>query len=109
MSRSGTEAGRTGAGRLALAAALAAAAALGGCSSADLYLDRREHMHLSAGDALAANKVAQMVDPWPASSGNKNIAFNGDKMQSAAERYRTGKIIQPRSPTTSAASGPASP
>jgi hypothetical protein len=70
-------------------------------------------MHLSAGDAIAANKVAQMVDPWPASSANKNIAFNGDKMQSAAERYRTGKIIQPRSPTTSdkaiASSGPGSP
>jgi hypothetical protein len=95
MSRSRTDAARP----LAVAAVLAAT--LAGCSSADLYLDRRETMHLSAGDAIAANKVTHMVDPWPPASANKNIVFNGDKMQSAAERYRTGRIIQPKSPTTS--------
>jgi hypothetical protein len=75
--------------RLALALALAAAG-LGGCS-ADLYLDRRNTVSFAAGDAPAANAVTHMVDPWPREASNRNIAFNGERMQSAAERYRTGK------------------
>jgi len=39
-----------------------------------------------------------MVDPWPSRSGNTNIAFNGQKMQSAVERYRTDKVTPPVSP-----------
>jgi hypothetical protein len=75
--------------------------ALTACSSPDLYLDRRETIALQAGDAVAANQVTQMIDPWPAYSGNRNIAFNGEKMQAAQERYRTGRIIQPVNATTS--------
>jgi hypothetical protein len=84
-------------------AALALAATVAGCSDPDLYTDRRETVALSAGDAVAANKVTHMVDPWPPYSGNRNIAFDGNKMQSAVQRYRTGKIIQPVSPMTSSA------
>ena len=58
---------------LALAAVLAA---LGGCSE---YLDRRDTIALSGGDAVATNKVTQMVDPWPRASADRNIAFNGDE------------------------------
>ena len=43
-----------------------------------------------------------MVDPWPPHSGNTNIAFNGQKMQTAVERYRTDKVIPPVDPTTTA-------
>lgn len=70
------------------------AATLAGCS--DLYLDRRETIALGADDAVAINRVTHMVDPWPPAAANRNIAYNGDKMQSAAARYRTGKIIQPK-------------
>ena len=79
-----------------MAAAVAAAAlgtVLGGCS--DIYYDRRDTIALGAGDAVAANEVAQTVDPWPAQSGNTNVAFNGQKMQSAVERYRTNKVTPP--------------
>ena len=72
---------------------------LGGCS--DIYFDRRETVALGANDHIAANRVAQMVDPWPYHVDNKNIAFNGDRMQSAAERYRRHEIIRPVSPITS--------
>ena len=75
--------------------------ALGGCSSADLYLDRRETVALHAGDAQARNAGTQMIDPWPRHSGQRNIAFNGEKMQTAQERYRTGRIIPPVNATTS--------
>ena len=71
---------------------------LAACSSADLYLDRRDSVALGAGDAVAGNTAEQTVDPWPPNSGDKNIAFNGEKMQTAVERYRTGKVIPPADP-----------
>ena len=70
--------------------ALAAATALSGCT--DMYLDRRDTVTFGAGDAVAANKVTQMVDPWPVYAGNRNLAFDGERMQAAAERYRTNKV-----------------
>jgi hypothetical protein len=82
-----------------MAAALILGTTLAGCS--DLYYDRREGIALSAGDAAATNKVTQMVDPWPRASSNRNIAFNGEKMQTAVERYRTNKVIPPVNATTS--------
>ena len=80
---------------LALAALLAA---LGGCSQ---YLDHRETISLGGGDSVATNEVSQMVDPWPRDSADRNIAYNGDKMQSAVERYRTNKVIPPQGIGTS--------
>ena len=86
-------------GRSALPALLVlSASALGGCS--DIYFDRRETIALSADDHLQANKVEQMVDPWPRYVGNKNIAFNGERMQAAVERYRRHEVIQPVPPLT---------
>ena len=70
---------------------------LAACS--DDYWVRRDTIALGAGDAIAGNAVTQMVDPWPPGSGNRNIAFNGQKMQIAVERYRTGKVIEPADPT----------
>jgi hypothetical protein len=70
----------------------AALAALAGCSE---YTDRRDTIALNGGNAVAVNKVTQMVDPWPAVSGDKNIAFNGQKMQSAVQRYRNNQVIPP--------------
>jgi hypothetical protein len=85
-----------------IAAAVATAAIgsmLGGCS--DLYTDRRDSVTLSAGDSVAANQVMQMNDPWPGHSGNTSLAFNGQRMQSAVERYRTNNVTQPVDPMTS--------
>jgi hypothetical protein len=47
---------------LALATVLAV---LGGCSE---YLDRRDTIAKSGGNAVATNVVTQMVDPWPLAS-----------------------------------------
>jgi hypothetical protein len=87
-----------------LAAALALAGYLGGCS--DAYWDHRETIALSGGDAVAANTVTQVVDPWPPNSGNKTIPYNGQKMQVAVERYRNGAVIPPISAVTSDAALP---
>jgi hypothetical protein len=76
-----------------VAATLVAGATLGGCS--DIYYDRRDTIALGAGDAVASNQVTHMVDPWPPHSGNRNIAFNGERMQRAVECYRANKVTTP--------------
>ena len=75
-------------------------AVLGGCSG--YYLDRRDTIALSGGNAVATNMVTQMVDPWPRESANHNIAFNGPRMEGAMERYRTNRVIPPQGIGTSA-------
>lgn len=82
-----------------LLGAMTLAAALTGCS--DIYFDRREHIVPYAGDAMAANRVTHMVDPWPPSSANRNIVFNGEVMENAVARYREGRVIPPVNATTS--------
>jgi hypothetical protein len=84
-----------------IAPALLLGTLLAGCS--DIYFDRRETIVPVAGDSIAVNRAAQMVDPWPPASANKNIAFNGEKMQTAVERYRQGRVIPPVNTTTSSA------
>ena len=73
-----------------VAVAVLACTLLGACT--DMYLDRRDTVSLAAGDAVAVNKVTHMVDPWPARAGDRDIAFDGERMAGAAERYRTNKI-----------------
>jgi len=93
----------------AIAAAVIAGAMLAGCSDPGLYLDRRDTIALSAGDASEANKVAQVVDPWPPYSGNTNIAFSGQRMQSAVERYRTNLVTPPVDPMMMQVANPTPP
>ncbi len=81
---------------LALAAVLAT---LAGCAE---YFDRRDTIAPSGGNAVATDQVTQMVDPWPRASANRNIAFDGNKMESAFERYRTNQVIPPKGTGTSA-------
>jgi hypothetical protein len=85
--------------RAALAAALAGTTLLGACT--DMYLDRRDTVSFGVGDAVAANKVTQMVDPWPARAGDRNIWHDGERMQAAAERYRTNKVTPLSTASTS--------
>lgn len=84
----------------------AAAALLAGCSD---YLDRRDTISLQGGNAVQTNKVTQMVDPWPRASADRNIAYNGAVMQTAVERYRTGRVIPPKGTGTAATYESAAP
>jgi hypothetical protein len=72
---------------------LAVAGMLSACS--DIYYDRRETVALGADDHIASNMVAQMIDPWPRYVGNKNLTFDGMRMQAAADRYRRDCVIPP--------------
>ena len=79
--------------------AVIAAALLGvfvtGCSDPGLYFDRRDSIALGGGEAVEGNQIAQMVDPWPAHVNNKNLTFNGERMQRAIECYRIDKVTPP--------------
>ena len=94
-------------------AALALATLLGGCNATWIdphgYLDRRDQIWLGAGDAKNTNIVTQMYDPWAPHSANTHIAMNGQRAQTAAERYRYGKVIAPRGIAASSSYGPATP
>jgi hypothetical protein len=76
---------------------------LGGCN--DLYTARRDTISVVSGDALATNRVTHMIDPWSAASGRRTIAYNGQKAQTASERYRTGRVITPVPASTSSTYG----
>ena len=73
-------------------------ATLSGCSE---YLDRRDTISLNGGDAVATDRVTQMVDPWSPASANKSIGFNGERMETAVERYRTNRTYEPAGNGTS--------
>jgi hypothetical protein len=79
--------------RVITIAALAAATMLGGC--ADIYLDHRETVSFQAGNANAANKAIQTIDPWPVYATRQDIAYNGERAAAAAERYRTNTVTPP--------------
>jgi hypothetical protein len=96
MCRPKTNARIGGRARAGAAAALVATMLLGGCS--DIYMDHRDSISFTAGDAVEANKVAQIYDPWPQHSRNVNYAANGQRMQSAVERYRNNQVTPPVSP-----------
>jgi type IV pilus biogenesis protein CpaD/CtpE len=66
---------------------VAAIFALGACNA---YLERKDTITFSAGDAVASNAAVQIGDPWPRNSQNANIPMDGVKAQSAIERYRDG-------------------
>lgn len=72
------------------------------CGCSDYYYDRRDTVAFHAGDAAASNKAAQMIDPWPAEAGDRSIEANGERMQRAAERYRTNKTTPLATSNTSA-------
>lgn len=82
-------------------AALLLSVGLAGCS--DFYFERRDTQSVVSGEAMASNRVTQMIDPWPRASGNRNIAYNGEKAALASECYRTGRVTTPVGATTSSA------
>jgi hypothetical protein len=87
----------------ALAAALAGALLLSGCGYSELAVERRDTVSRYSGDAVATNRVVHMIDPWSPASGQRDIAFNGERAVAAIERYRTNRVTPPVNITTSSA------
>ena len=64
---------------------VACAVQLGGCSE---YLDRRETIRMSAGEAVQNNVAMHVIDPWPRQAFMIPRTTNGERSQRAVERYR---------------------
>ena len=79
------------------AAAVALAAACGGCwagvydNPGAEYLHRSDTITLSAGNAKNVNAVTHIIDPWPRNVANRRITGHGERMAHAMERYRSGQ------------------
>jgi len=81
--------------RLAHALIFAVAIALGGCQTFGndegvRYLQRKDTVTLSAGDASRANVVAQTLHPWPTGVGDRRIPMQGTRAARAMDCYKQG-------------------
>ena len=68
----------------AMAVLLSLSAATTGCRD---YLDRKDTVNLGGGNAVAENKVAQTIDPWPPGAFKKHQGTNAQRAATAMERY----------------------
>ena len=63
------------------------------------YVQRSDHITLSAGNAKEANAAIQIIDPWPRYVYNTRIQGDGQRMAEAVERYedvsKLGKAPKP--------------
>lgn len=66
--------------------------ALAGC--ADPWA-RRDTIAFSSGNAVAANRAMQTIEPWPRQSYARGQEWHGDKAAIAIRRYRAGDIPAP--------------
>jgi hypothetical protein len=67
---------------------LAAAAAALGLAACDKYVDRRDQITFGSGDAVAYNKAAQIIDPWPQSARSVTHGMRGEQAEAALAKLR---------------------
>jgi hypothetical protein len=77
---------------------LCASALLAACSSDQNheFLGHSDQVTKGAGDAVASNKVAHTIDPWPAHSNKTQIDMDGKRAGLAAKRYESNTSISPK-------------
>ena len=81
--------------QLPVVACLATTLLLAGCRGND-YADT---IHLDAGDAIARAKAIQTIDPWPRHAFKKRHPTNGQRVQSAYDKYEgTAPPDAPKAP-----------
>ena len=66
-----------------------------GLSGCNQYFDRQEAITLGVGDAVAQNKAAHTIHPWPAGSRDPKHATNGARALIAVRRYENNDSIEP--------------
>src|SRR3954462_7569038 len=74
-------------------AILAVSLSLGGCyglyghDEVDRYFQRSDTLTMSAGDAKQVNAVTHTINPWPSYVGDRRIATDARRTNSAITRY----------------------
>jgi hypothetical protein len=88
----------------------AAALALLGLAACDgKYADRRDSVSFGLGDAVAANKTMQIIDPWPASSRTVTHGMRGEQAEAAMMRLRKREAGEETAATATPAAGGGAP
>jgi hypothetical protein len=59
-----------------------------GLAACDRYVDRRDQVTFGSGDAVAFNKAAQIIDPWPVASRRITHGMRGEQAEAALEKLR---------------------
>ena len=77
---------------LALSAASLAVVSLGGCAD---YLNRRDSITLTAGDAMQWNQAVHTVDPWPPAANNTAIPGDGKRLVGVIDGYQAQQGAPP--------------
>jgi hypothetical protein len=57
-------------------------------AACDNYMDRRDSVTFGAGDAIAANKAMQIIDPWPQSARTIQHGVSGEQAEAIMEKFR---------------------
>jgi len=76
-------------------AIVAGAAGLAGCASQDSNTE-----YPGFGDAVRQNNAVMIIDPNPAGAQVTDIDMDGARAGLAIDRYRTGKVIPPKTLST---------
>lgn len=99
--------------KLVVKRAVALSALVGLAACAPYYYNNADPVTLSAGNAVAANKAAQTIDPLPRHAGRVAHRTDGERVGIAIERYRTNRTLEPEGLTSSVddqgAAGPTGP
>lgn len=77
---------------------VAALALVGACGACSDNLARRDTIAYSAGNAMAANRAIQTIDPYPRRSFERGQQTDGVKAQQAVRRYLAPDAAAPVAP-----------
>jgi hypothetical protein len=66
----------------------AAVLCLLGLAACDKYADRRDQLTFGSGDAVAFNKAAQIIDPWPTAARTVTHGMRGEQAEAALAKLR---------------------
>lgn len=80
---------------------LSAGLVLAGCAD---YSNHRDTITLRAGDAIAADRAIQTIDPWPPAAFRTTTRYDGRRIERTMDRFY-GSVLQPggKGPPESAA------
>ena len=73
-----------------LAAGVGVVTVLSLAACRDEYLDRRQGVTLTAGDAMAVNARVQTINPWPPTAHKSRMKTDGEYLRQTIETYREG-------------------
>ncbi len=72
---------------------LAATLGLGACEE---YRANRDSIIAEHGNAVSNNIAVQTIDPWPPAARNNRIDVDGERAAKAIERYKAGRVTEPK-------------